>query len=291
VFVVFGATGKIGHATVRTLRAGGADVRAVVRDISRAGSLEDLGCEIVTADLGSPAQVALALRGAEGVQVIIPIVPQSRDVGTKMRATIGVIAGVLRSMPAPPSVVAISDYGAELDSGTGVTLAFHHLEIRLSDLPSPVTFVRSAEHMQNWARQIPAAMQTGTLASLHHPVTKLFPTVSAPDVGAVTAELLLAPPPRTSPRVLYLEGPKRYSALDVAAALSDLTNNEIVARELPRAEWVTALRRGGLSEGYAALVSELFDTHNRGGIEVEPNAEVRRGTTELHTAIASLLER
>ena len=290
MFVVLGAAGKIGQATVRALRADGADVRAVVRDSSGAGLLEELGCEVVVADLGNPAQVAAAIDGAAAVQVIAPIAPRARDVATEMRASIDAIADALRAMPAP-SVVAISDYGAELDAGTGVTLAFHYLEMRLRGLPSALTFVRSAEHMQNWARQIPAALQTGTLASLHQPVTKLFPTVSAPDVGVVTAELLLATPPQISPRVLYVEGPRRYTALDVAAALSDLTDNEIVARELPRAEWVTALRQGGLSENYAALVVELFDTHNNGQIETEPNTEVRRGTTELHAAIASLLQR
>src|SRR5215470_10964664 len=58
-------------------------------------------------------------------------------------------------------VVAISDYGAELPSGTGVTRAFHHLEQVLGGLASAVTFVRSAEHMQNWARFVPAAARTG----------------------------------------------------------------------------------------------------------------------------------
>jgi NAD(P)H dehydrogenase (quinone) len=286
---VFGATGSIGRATAEVLRAGGASVRAVVRDASRAGRLQELGCEIRVADLRYPDQIAAAIDEASAVHVIFPTAPQAVDAVAEMRATIDAIAAALRKV-APPVVLAVSDYGAELDEGTGVTLTFNYLEMRLRDLPSAVTFARSAEHMQNWARQIPAALQTGTLASLHHPLTKRFPTVSAPDVGVIAADLLLNPAPEPSPRIIYVEGPRRYTVLDVAAALSDVAGREVVARELPRADWKSALRRGGLGESYAKLIVELFDSHNAGRIEVAAGAEVRKGTTELRKVMASLLE-
>lgn len=287
---VFGATGSIGQATAEALGTQGASVRAVVRDPSRARRLEELGCEIAVADLRDPGQIAAAIDGAGAVQVIFPTAPQAADAVSEMRATIDAIAAALRTN-APPVVLAISDYGAELDVGTGVTLTFNYLEMQLGDLPGAVTFARSAEHMQNWARQIPAALRTGALESLHHPLTKRFPTVSAPDVGTITAELLLGPPPETSPRIIHIEGPRRYTALDVAVALTDLTGREIVARELPRADWENALRRGGLSDSYARLIAELFDSHNAGRIGVAQGGEVRRGTTELRDVIASLLRR
>jgi NAD(P)H dehydrogenase (quinone) len=290
LIVVFGATGNIGQATAEALRKQGASVRAVVRDRSRAGRLEESGCEIAVADLRDPDRIAAAIDGGGAVQVIFPTAPQADDAVAEMRATIDAVAAALRTI-APPVVLAISDYGAELDVGTGVTLTFNYLEMRLGDLPGAVTFVRSAEHMQNWARQIPAALRTGTLESLHHPLTKLFPTVSAPDVGMITAELLLDPPPETSPRVVHVEGPRRYTPLDVAAALTDLAGREIVARELPRDDWEAALSRGGLSAGYARLIAELFDSHNAGRIDVAAGGEVRRGTTELRDVIASLLQR
>jgi uncharacterized protein YbjT (DUF2867 family) len=105
----------------------------------------------------------------------------------------------------------------------------------------------------------------------------------------IAAALLIDPPPPTSPRIVQVEGPQRYTALDVAAILTDVAGRTVVARELARAEWETALRRTGLSAGYATLIVELFDAHNAGRIDVAPGSEVRKGTTDLLDVIASLL--
>ena len=288
MFAVFGGTGRIGGATIRALREAGAPVRAIVRDGHRAGQLEALGCEIDVADLRDPAAIAAAIEGATAVQVFVPVAPQPPDAVTEMNGAVDAIADALRASP-PPTVLAISDYGAEVDGPTGITRTFHHLEARLRDLPSAVTFLRSAEHMQNWARQAPAAVETGTLASLHQPLTKRFPTVSAPDVGVVAAALLLDD--GAAPRVINVEGPRRYTALDVAAALGELTGREVVARELPREQWSMALERGGVGASYAALVTELFDAHNAGLIGAEDGWEIRQGTTELRDVLASLVGR
>jgi uncharacterized protein YbjT (DUF2867 family) len=288
MFVIFGATGKIGRATAQALRRRGEPVRVVLRDASRGRELVDWGCELVVADLTDSMAIGQAIAGADAVQVICPLDPRADDAAGTAQATVDAIVDGLRRTP-PPSVLAISDYGAELDAGTGVTLIFHRLELQLRVLPSGITFVRSAEHMQNWGRQVPAAIKTGVLGSLHQPLTKRFPTVSAPDVGIIAAELIAAPMRTGSPRIVHVEGPQRYSALDVAATLSELAGREVVARELARSEWVPTLRRGGLSASYAELVAELFETHNEGRIDAEGAGEIRRGKTKLRDALAPLV--
>jgi NAD(P)H dehydrogenase (quinone) len=280
MLAVFGPTGKIGGATVRALLERGEDVRAVVRDPSRAAGLD--GCQIAVADVDDPGAIARAVQGADAVQVICPIAPQANDAPAAMRRTVEALAEGLLAAP-PRHVLAISDYGAEVEAGTGITMTFHHLEAALRPLPG-VTFLRSAEHMQNWGRQIPVALRTGVLGSLHQPLDKRFPTVSAPDVGAVAAGLLAEP--ADGVRVLHVEGPERYTALDVAATLAELSGREITARELPRDEWLGALS-AALSESYAQLVVELFDAHNAGRIDAA--GEVTRGTTPLREALAPLV--
>ena len=289
-YTIFGATGKVGRATVRALLDRDQPVRAVVRDERRGRELARWGCEIAVADVRDPATIARAVDGADAVQVICPIVPTAVDARAELLGVVDAFAEGLASAP-PPRVLAISDYGAERDAGTGVTMTFHHLERRLRELPGNVTFLRSAEHMQNWRRQVPAAVRSGVLGSLHQPLTKRFPTVSAPDVGIVAAEVLTDEAPGSSaPRVVHLEGPRRYTALDIAATLSELAGREVVARELPRPEWVAALERGGVGASYAELVAELFDAHNAGRIDAEQGAgEVRHGTTELREALSGLL--
>jgi nucleoside-diphosphate-sugar epimerase len=64
---VTGAAGFIGQATCRRLRARGDTVVAVVRRLDGADRLRDLGCEVVTGDLGSPEGLVGQMRGCDGV--------------------------------------------------------------------------------------------------------------------------------------------------------------------------------------------------------------------------------
>ncbi|MDT3381130.1 NAD(P)H-binding protein [Labrys neptuniae] len=288
MFVILGANGKIGRHSIQTLRQLGAPVRAIIRNADHAAALQALGCDIAMADIHDGQALRPALRDAQAVQVICPISPRSDDAGAQMRSSIEAIVAALAETR-PASVLAISDYGAHHASETGIALTFHHLEEALRGLGLPLTVLRSAEHMQNWARLLPRAVETGVLPSLHHPVTKLFPTVSAADVGEIAAQLLTTGS-GAGFRVFHAEGPERYSTADVASALASLTGREIAARELPRAQWLPALVQGGLSASYAELVAEMYDAHNAGRIEVEEvTGNVRRGETGLHQALAAML--
>jgi len=281
MFAILGATGKAGGATARALRRRGLPVRAIVRNLSKAGDLAALGCDIVLADLHDAEALAKAIDGASALQAICPVDPQNDDPAAEMRTIIDALCRALAKVQ-PINVLAISDYGAERGAGTGITLAFHYLEAQLRRTSSALTLLRSAEHMQNWARLFKVAMETGILPSLHHPLTKLFPMISAADVGAISADLLAAPDVPTTPRIIHVEGPRRYTPLDVANTFSSLLGKEVVARELPRADWIPALTRGGLSVRYATLVAELYDAHNAGLIDSEKGAtDVRRGATDF----------
>lgn len=288
MFAILGATGKVGRATIQTLRAEGLAVRAIVRDAARGAELVSAGCELAVADLGDPASLAAAFRGATAAQVICPVLPRARDALGEMSASIDAVADALTAARVP-SVVAISDYGAEVAEGTGVTLIFRRLEQRFRELDAAVTFLRSAEHMQNWARMIRLAAERGVLPSMHHPLDKRFPTVSAGDVGVVSAELLAAKPVAGAPQIVSVEGPRRYTPIEVAAALAALLGREVVAQATPRETWAATLQAGGLGESYARLVVELYDAHNAGRIDAERSAgEVRYGTTALGDALAHL---
>jgi NAD(P)H dehydrogenase (quinone) len=291
MFVILGSTGKVGRTTIKQLRSQGAPVRAVVRKSSNADDLSALGCEIAAADLNDAAAIKIALRGADAVQVICPVQAQAEDAAGAMGKTIDAIVSALSEIR-PAQVLAISDYGAEVSDGTGITMIFHYLEEQLRRLPSTVTFLRSAEHMQNWARVIKVASETGVLPSLHHPLSKRFPTVSAPDVGSIAAQLLTDGVKVSTPRVVHAEGPRRYDAHDVAATLGHILGREIVARELPQSDWIPILTRAGAGPSYARLIFDLYVAHNAGRIDVEPGAtDIRFGTTELRDVFVSLLGR
>ncbi|MBJ6764708.1 NAD(P)H-binding protein [Myxococcaceae bacterium JPH2] len=286
MFVIVGATGKVGGAAATELRRRGLPVRAVLRDVSRGERLTQLGCELAQADLLDTQAVARALQGAEGALVICPLRANGDDPASDAQRIIDSLGEAI-DIARPRAVVAISDYGAQVPAGTGVTLIFHRLEARLAKTATAMTFLRSAEHMQNSARHVRAARERGVLVSLHHPVTKLYPTVSAPDVGLIAADLLVETPPQPgTPRIVHVEGPRRYSAQDAAQVFERIVQRPVVPHALERERWISALLAGGLSEGYAQLVAELQDAHNAGHIDIEAGVgEVRRGTTELERAL------
>lgn len=284
MFAILGATGKIGRTTIAALRERGVPVRAILRDRSRSQEFVDLGCEVAIADLADVGALTEAIDGARAVQVICPIDIRAVDARAEMLQLIETMGEAL-DRANPELVLAISDYGAELKSGTGITLLFNALETRLRKLRSRTIFLRSAEHMENWSRVTRVAVETGQLHSFHHPLTKLFPTVSAFDVGAIAADLLLEDDSARL-RIVHAEGPRRYTPNDVAAVIASLVARPVVARELPRSQWEAVLTRGGLSESYARLVTELYEAHNAGRIDAERDVgEIRRGTSELADAL------
>ncbi|MGS0897173.1 NmrA family NAD(P)-binding protein [Burkholderia stagnalis] len=290
MFVIFGATGNVGLSTVTTLRHAGHPVRAVLHDARHRERFARLGCDVAIAALTDERAIASALDGARAVQMLCPVPVADSDPAATMTRTIDVATAALAANP-PPALLALSDYGAERDGNTGITRLFRLFEERLKTIPAPLTLLRSAEHLQNWARIAPVALATGVLPSLHHPVAKAFPTVWAPDVGVVAARLLLDEArPGNGPRIVSVEGPRRVSARDIADALGTAAGRAIVARELPRDTWHATLQRAGLGERHAQLIVDLYDVHNAGRIDVEAGVSERcYGTTTLADALAQLV--
>ena len=286
---ILGATGKVGRTTIAALRKSGVPVRAILRDGSKAQAFLDLGCEIAIADVHDHRALTAAFEGARAVQIICPVDVRAAEAYSGMRRLVDHIGEAL-SAAKPQTILAISDYGAQHGSGTGVTLIFHALEARLRRLETErLILLRSAEHMENWARLAKVAAESGRLPSFYHPLTKLLPTISAYDVGSIAAELLLEKQ-NTALRIAHAEGPRRYTPNDVAEAIGSLTGRDVVAQSLPETEWQAALMRAGLSEDYARLLVELYTAHNAGRIDAEKGVgEIRRGTTELVEALRRIL--
>ncbi|WP_027801742.1 NmrA family NAD(P)-binding protein [Paraburkholderia dilworthii] len=290
MFVIFGAGGNVGKASAAALRRAGRDVRAVVHSAAQAGPLAEMGCHVAVADLHDRAAVARALEGAHAVQTLCPVPRHHDDPANAMRHMIDVSVDALRTNP-PPHVLALSDYGAEHASGTGITTLFHYVETQLSGVDTRLTFLRAAEHMHNWARVVPFALSKGVLPSLHHPLNKRFPTVAAQDVGALAAQLLLDDkPPQHSPRVVSVESEERVSVIDVARTIGELAGRPVAAHAVPHEQWLAMLEGAGLGEQHARLIIDLHDAHNAGCIDVQAGvSEQWFGSTTLAQALAAIV--
>jgi uncharacterized protein YbjT (DUF2867 family) len=288
MLAIIGASGNVGSSTLQALRRAAAPVRAVLRDPAKSAHFRGLGCEVAVADVQDAAALVEALTGADAVQVILPLRPQTRDPAADMRVSIGRIIEAVGRVK-PKRVLLISDYGAHVDGDIGMPSVFHDFEGRLSALDVQLMVLRSAEHMHNWSRSFPAALDTGVLPSFEDPVDKVHPMIAARDLGRIAAELLSLDGSGKRLRIVHAEGPRRYSAADVANAMGVLSNREVQARALPRDQWNDALRQ--MPTSLADLLVKANDAKNRGGlVEVEANVgEVRYGTTELIDVMRPLM--
>lgn len=287
---IIGASGKVGLTTSRALRQSGVPVRAILRDASKAAQLTDIGCEIAMADVQNTDEVAKAIGDADAVQVIVPPAPQAPDTALQMRQAIESLAWALEKTK-PKRVLAISDYGAHVDQDIGMPTLCQEIEERLGRLDCHKIFLRSAEHMEGWGRAIPAAVASGVLPSFHDPLDQQFPTVSAPDVGLISAELLMrgSITGDNSTELFHVEGPQRYSAHDVASAVSQLLGRAVQAEAVPRSSWTAAFEKV-MSGTLAELLVKANDAQNEGGlVDVEPNGQVLHGKTELIDALKVIM--
>ncbi|KAM5528721.1 hypothetical protein FOXYSP1_19202 [Fusarium oxysporum f. sp. phaseoli] len=150
------------------------------------------------------------------------------DPAEGMRKGINNLANALEETR-PIRVLAISDYGAHVEGDIGMPTVCRGLEKRLARIGGHKIFLRSAEHMQGWERVIPAVKESGTLPTFHSPVDKLFPTISAPDLGPIAARLLLRPLGRSGVDVVHAEAHNRRLNLRFAqpqgAAMASSTTN------------------------------------------------------------------
>ncbi|KIW19588.1 hypothetical protein PV08_00161 [Exophiala spinifera] len=291
MIAIVGAAGKVGFATATALRNAGVPVRAILREETKASRLTEIGCETAVADLQDSAALARAIGDAESVQVIIPPAPQVKDTAAQMRQAIESVATALETVR-PKHILAISDYGAHVDRDIGMPTLCRSFEERVSKVDNARKIIlRSAEHMQGWGPAVLAAVTSGVLTSFHDPVDMRFPTISAPDLGVIAANLWLQlDADGKDVEIVHAEGPDRYSANDVAASLSELLGRSIRVQTVPRTQWRAAFETV-MSPTLADLLIKANDAQNQPGVvDVDPNCkDVRYGTTTLIDALRPLI--
>jgi uncharacterized protein YbjT (DUF2867 family) len=288
IVAIVGAAGKVGYATAVSLRQAGVPVRAILRNSSKEARLVEIGCEVSVADIQDSDALAAAIRGVDTVQIILPVAPEVQDTGKQMFEAIESLASAVEKAHAR-RVLAISDYGAHVMHDIGMPTMFHAFEKRLSELNCEIIILRSAPHMEGWARATRLAAESGMVPSFYNPADMPFPTISAADLGTLSAKLLLRSSRKRCVEIVHGEGPRRYSANDVAAALSTLLGRNIAVKIVPRKHWDDQFQRV-MNRSLAQLLVRTNDAQNNGLVDVDPNpGEVLYGTTDLIDALRPLL--
>ena len=283
MFTVTGITGKVGGQVARGLLAKGHKVRAVVRTPAKGEEWAALGCEIAVANIDDAAALTEAFRGAEGVFLMTPPnydpeigFPDTHQNAAAIREAI--------EKGQPKKVVFLSTVGAQatelnLLNNSGIT------EAMLRTVSVPVAFLRAAWFMENAAWDIESA-KSGVVHSFLQPLDHRIPMVATEDIAQTAVELLGQS--WHGVRIVELEGPERYSANDVAAALASALGTPVRNEIVPRSTWEELFRSQGMKNPLLRI--RMVDGFNEGWIDFESQQHgSRKAGTTLQAALQALV--
>jgi NAD(P)H dehydrogenase (quinone) len=283
MYAIVGITGQVGGAVARKLLADKRRVRAVLRDANRGLPCAVRGCEIARADLRDAASLTAAFKGVEGVFAMLPPIFDPSPDFPEARALIASLRSALAAA-SPSRVVCLSTVGAQAKRQNLLT-QLTILEQELGELSQPVTFLRPAWFMENFAWDIAPARTTGVVSSFLQPLDRHFPMVATVDVGRVAAELLQDD--QKGRRIVELEGPRRIAPVEVARALSEVLGRAVRADAVPRDKWEALFTSQGMKHPKPRI--QMLDGFNEGWIGFEGGeSRTLKGKIELKTVLELL---
>lgn len=279
MFVVAGATGRVGSATAHGLLAAGAAVRVLVRRPAAVRQWADRGADARVLDLSDRAALTSALTGANGVFLLLPFNLTVPGPEAHSRVLVAAAAGAVADAGVP-RVVVLSSGGADLSTGTGPVVGLHHLEESLRKTGTTVTALRSGHFQEKVVDVLDVARRHGV-----YPVFAASADVpramgATRDIGAVAARALLSPP--SSNEVVDVLGPD-HTEREVAGVLGTALGRRLEVVPLPEDAWESTLRDTGLPSPAAAALAELYRADERGLLAPRGDRSVRLTTPVEHT--------
>jgi uncharacterized protein YbjT (DUF2867 family) len=282
MYIIMGATGRVGSAVVSHLLENGQPVKGITRNKDKASELKGKGADVAIADAKDMESLVDAFRGGDILFIITPETGEEENVIEEGRLLLENYRNAMERSGIR-KVVAISSVGAQHKKGTGNLQISYMLEHAFRDLSVKQTFIRPAYYFSNWMPYFAAAKDSGTLPSFFPP-DLLIPMVSPEDVGRLAAEILLSAADKNN--IYELEGPKAYSAADVANVFSEELGKTVRVEHIERRQWERTLKEEGMPadgiKNFIEMTEAVID--GRATPEGEGTVPVK-GTTTLQQYI------
>ncbi|OXJ14966.1 NmrA family NAD(P)-binding protein [Burkholderia sp. AU6039] len=286
MYAITGITGQVGGALARTLLTAGQPVRAVARDANRAAPWAARGCDVALADMTDTAALTTAFSNTAGVFVLLPPYFDPSPGFPETRAVIDAVGAALRTAR-PRKVVCLSTIGAQATQVNLLT-QLTMIEQAFGDLPMPVAFLRPAWFLENAAWDVATARDNGVIHSFLQPLDRPVPMVATEDVGRTAAALLQDE--WTGARIVELEGPRRVSPNDLAAAFARVLGRPVQAEAVPRDTWAGLFDRQQMR--YPEPRMRMLDGFNEGWIDfASAPADVLKGNLDADAVLRTLVTR
>lgn len=282
MYAILGITGQVGGAVANALLNAGQAVRAVVRDTGKGEIWRQRGCDVALADSSDAAALAQAMRGAAGVFIMTP---PNYDPAPGFPQTLAYALALCTAINAarPAKVVFLSTIGAQVTEPNLLNNAAI-METMLRNLDVPVALLRPGWFMEN-AQWDLAAARDGVIPTFLQPLDHAIPMVATADIGQAAAQLLQES--WRGVRTVELEGPRRYSANDIAAAYAAALDRDVTMAALPRAGWEARLRAEGMTNPLPRM--RMVDGFNEGWMAFE--GDTIKASTTLQEVLRDIVSR
>lgn len=284
MFVVSGATGRVGSGVAERLLAAGAPVRVLVRRPEAAVQWESRGAEAVVTDLRDREQLRTALNGARGFFAMMPFDLSVADLDAYAGEVATSVAAAV-AVNAVPHTVMLSSGGADLAVGTGPIRGLHIMEQQLLGTSTTLTALRSGHFQEKLGDVLDAARHEGVFPVFSRTADEPVPMVATRDISEVAAQTLLAG--ASVSEAVDIVGPA-YTERQVAEALGAELGRELTVVTLPEASWTHALTEAGFEPHIAASLSELYRAFDDGKLDPRGDRSVTV-TTPITDTIRHML--
>jgi len=250
--VVLGASGHIGSVVVSELQKAKIPVLALTHDQATADRLISSGIKAQALDVMETEALRLVFRGARRAFLLNPPADPRGDTDTMERATARSIADALEGSGLEKMVVA-STYGTQPGERIGDLSVLFEFEQMVERSGVPTAVNRGAYYFTNLAPLLEAAREG--MITTPFPEDLLMPMVSPIDLGKQVAARLLTPTADVG--IQYIEGPKRYTFLDVAAAFSDALGHAVLLQKIPNDQIEASFKELGFSDAAADTYARM----------------------------------
>ncbi len=282
MYVIAGATGRVGSVAARALLAASSEVRVLVRCPSDADEWEARGAEARIVALDDRAALTEALRGCAGFFTLLPFDLTVDDLDEHADRLIASISGAIADARVP-YVVMLSSGGADLAGGTGPITGLHRLEEALRATGITLTALRSGHFQEKVGDVIDVARDSGIYPVFATSADVELPMVATADLGMLVAETLQSPPAVNE--AIDVVGPA-YSERTIAELLGKALGRELEVATVPEEAWAGAISEAGFRPHIAESLAELYRADEHGLL-------APRGDRSVHvnTPVETTIER
>jgi uncharacterized protein YbjT (DUF2867 family) len=282
MFIIMGGTGNVGSAAAEALLRQGEEVTIVTRSARSASSWQARGASIAVADIDDVSGLRDVFRAGRRALLLNPPADPSEDTDAVEHRTVDNILAALDGCGLE-KVVAVSTYGAAPGERIGDLGTLWRMENGLAQQDIPAAVNRGAYYMSNWDGVIEAARDSEALPTML-PADLTMPMVAPADVGEAAAQRLVSDVDDVGIR--YVEGPRRYTAADVASVLAAQLNREVQLQVIPPDDFEAAFATFGFGPAAASSYAGMTRV-TVAGPEL-PDAPWR-GSTTLEQYVKSVL--